>query len=34
MHRAYQSEFGVDTRIARIFNTYGTGADPMDQRAW
>ena len=23
MHRAYQSEFGVDARIARIFNTYG-----------
>lgn len=32
MHRAYQSEFGVDARIARIFNTYGTGADLMDQR--
>jgi UDP-glucuronate decarboxylase len=23
---------GVDVRIARIFNTYGSGADPMDQR--
>ena len=32
MHRAYQSEFGVDARIARISNTYGTGADLMDQR--
>lgn len=32
LHCAYRSEFGVDTRIARIFNTYGTGADLMDQR--
>ena len=32
MHRAYQTEFGVDARIARIFNTYGSGADLMDQR--
>ena len=32
LHRAYQEEFGVDTRIARIFNTYGSGADLMDQR--
>lgn len=32
LHRAYQAEFGVDTRIARIFNTYGSGADLMDQR--
>lgn len=32
LHRAYRSEFGVDTRIARIFNTYGPGADIMDQR--
>lgn len=32
MYRAYQNEFGVDTRIARIFNTYGTGADLTDQR--
>lgn len=31
-YRAYQSEFGVDTRIARIYNTYGSGADLMDQR--
>ena len=28
LHRAYQYEFGVDARIARIFNTYGGGADP------
>lgn len=32
LHRAYRSEFGVDTRIARIFNTYGSGADLLDQR--
>ena len=32
LHRAYQHEFGVDARIARIFNTYGSGADLMDQR--
>lgn len=32
LHRAYHAEFGVDTRIARIFNTYGSGADLMDQR--
>lgn len=32
LHRAYQAEFGVDARIARIFNTYGAGADLMDQR--
>ena len=32
LHCAYQAEFGVDTRIARIFNTYGHGADLMDQR--
>lgn len=32
LHRAYQAEFGVDARIARIFNTYGFGADLMDQR--
>ena len=25
LHRAYQYEFGVDARIARIFNTYGSG---------
>lgn len=32
LHRAYHAEYGVDTRIARLFNTYGPGADPMDQR--
>lgn len=32
LHQAYNTEFGVDTRIARIFNTYGIGADLMDQR--
>ncbi len=32
LYRAYQAEFGVDTRVARIFNTYGEGADLMDQR--
>lgn len=32
LHRAYQSEFGVDTRIARVYNTYGSGAELMDQR--
>jgi len=32
LHRAYRSEYDVDTRIARIFNTYGPGADLMDQR--
>lgn len=32
LHHAYQVEFGVDTRIARIFNTYGPGADATDQR--
>lgn len=32
LHRAYQAEFGVDTRIARIYNTYGGGSDLMDQR--
>lgn len=32
LHRAYREEFDVDTRIARIYNTYGSGADLMDQR--
>ncbi len=32
LHHAYHAEFGVDTRIARLFNTYGGGADLMDQR--
>ncbi|MEG0499294.1 MAG: NAD-dependent epimerase/dehydratase family protein, partial [Alistipes sp.] len=31
-HRAYQSEYEMDCRIARIFNTYGTGCDTDDQR--
>lgn len=32
LHHAYQAEFGVDTRIARIFSTYGAGAEPTDRR--
>lgn len=32
LHRAYRQEFGTDTRIARIGNTYGPGADLLDQR--
>ena len=32
LHRAYRQEFGVDTRIARIYNCYGIGCDLMDQR--
>ena len=32
LHAAYHDEYGVDARIARIFNTYGPGADPSDQR--
>ena len=32
IHRAYASEHGVDCRIARIFNTYGSGADLNDRR--
>ncbi|MEG1611853.1 MAG: NAD-dependent epimerase/dehydratase family protein [Alistipes sp.] len=31
-HRAYRNEHGVDCRIARIFNTYGTGGSIEDQR--
>ena len=30
--RAYKDEYQVDGKIARIFNTYGTGADLNDQR--
>lgn len=30
--RAYHAEYGVDARIARVFNTYGSGAELMDQR--
>lgn len=33
LHRAYQTEFGIDVRIARIFNAYGSGAELTDQRA-
>ncbi len=32
LHRAYRTEYDVDARIARIFNTYGPGADLLDQR--
>lgn len=32
IHHAYFHEYGVDSRIARIFNVYGTGADPNDRR--
>ena len=32
LHRACRVQYGVDTRIARIFNTYGTGCDATDQR--
>lgn len=32
LHRAYRQEFGVDTRIARIYNTYGNEVNLMDQR--
>ena len=34
LHRAYQEELGVDARIARIFNTYGSGADIMRTFCW
>ena len=33
LHRAYRIEYGVDARIARIFNTYGPGTDLNDRRA-
>lgn len=32
LHHAYAEEYDVDARIARIFNTYGSGADLCDQR--
>lgn len=32
LHKAYRMEYGTDTRIARIFNVYGPGADLADQR--
>ncbi len=31
-HRAYKIEYGTDTRIARIFNAYGTSVDVADRR--
>lgn len=31
-NRTYREEFDVDTRIARIYNSYGSGAGLMDQR--
>lgn len=31
--RAYVRQHGVDARVARIFNTYGTGTSPDDGRA-
>ena len=32
IHMAYQREYGLDCRIARIFSTYGTGCQAEDQR--
>lgn len=32
LFREYQHQYGVDTRIARIFNTYGPRMDPHDGR--
>lgn len=32
IHRAYALEYGVDCRIARIFNTYGSGSDLSERR--
>ena len=32
LHRAYRAEYGVDARIARVFNTYGPGTDLNDRR--
>lgn len=32
LHRACHAQYGVDARIARIFNTYGPGCDATDQR--
>ena len=31
-HRAYRAEYGVDSRIARVYNTYGPGTDINDRR--
>ncbi len=32
LHRAYIRQYGVDARVARIYNTYGTGAQIDDGR--
>ncbi len=32
IHQAYFQEYGVDCRIARLFNCYGSGADLNDRR--
>jgi len=32
LHRAYFHEYGVDIRIARLFNVYGSGAGLTDRR--
>ncbi len=32
LYRAYNAQYVTDTRIARIFNTYGPGCDLSDQR--
>ncbi len=32
MYRAYAQEYGIDARIARLFSTYGSGADINDNR--
>lgn len=32
IHYAYSQEYDVDVRIARLFNTYGSGCDLSDQR--
>ena len=32
IHQAYFNEYGTDTRIARLFNLYGSGADLNDRR--
>lgn len=32
IHHAYFNEYSVDTRIARVFNVYGSGADISDCR--
>lgn len=32
IHRAYATEYGVDCRIARLFNTYGSGGSLNDRR--